>query len=493
MKFYLIILGAILLGCTDATSFKSDISEQDSLSIKSHESLLKFKQDNKIEGLAFAIFNNKETLFKDCAGRSTYSFKINEETLFSIQSISKNITALALLIAVQDGLLDLDVPVAEYLPCFKVNSCFEEEPEQKMTLRMLLSHTAGFTHEAPVGNNYDYRTCSKQDHFNSIMNTWLKFPAGKSYSYSNLGFDVAATIISQKSGLSFNEYLKQKIFHPLGMLCSTTDDQEIKATQNKTEGNISWVKSKHHSIPLIGSGAVYTNLNELISYVQLLMNYGQTGNKPLIERKYILEMAKINTVNYGLGTYIDKSDDVLFIGHNGGGYGYSATILWFPEYNLGSLILCNGPSNTFDFCFSLMEDYIQAMDLPINTSISAEFDMINGDYFKNKTDNEQPVFSSCKCDTTFKTDWDEYTGKYSIVYEGMDFKWYVKAANFLGFGYQNIYITRDGQALKYTGTFGEGTLQEFEPGLFFTDDFEALDFKPEIPTFRNIKIRKRNN
>jgi CubicO group peptidase (beta-lactamase class C family) len=75
--------------------------------------------------------------------------------LFSVQSVSKNFTAAAVLLAVLEGLLDLDRPISEYLPSFTVNSRFEEHPEKKMTLRLLLSHRAGFTHEAPVGNNYD--------------------------------------------------------------------------------------------------------------------------------------------------------------------------------------------------------------------------------------------------------------------------------------------------------------------------------------------------
>ena len=292
--------------------------------------------------------------------------------------------------------------------------------------------------------------------------------------------------------MSFDDYLKQKIFNPLGMVSSTIDDNDVIINRNKTEGDITWIKSKHNGIPLLGSGAVYTNLKEFIIYTQLIMNFGQTGNKTLIDRKYLTEMFKINKVNYGLGTYLDKYKDILYVNHNGGGYGYSATLLWFPEYNLGSVILCNKPSNTFDFCLSRMEDYIQKMDLTKNSSVIAVFDSINGDYFRNKSVIDKPEMFSCNFDTILKTDLDKYVGKYSIVYEGMDFKWYVKAANFFGFGFQNIRITRMGKILKFSGTFGEGTLQEFEPGLFFTKDGEALDLRSENPTFRNINLRKRS-
>jgi CubicO group peptidase (beta-lactamase class C family) len=79
---------------------------------------------------------------------------VTTETMFNVQSISKLYTATAAMLAVQDGLVELDVPITTYLPEFTVWSKFEAHPERRITLRHLLSHTAGFTHEAPVGNNY---------------------------------------------------------------------------------------------------------------------------------------------------------------------------------------------------------------------------------------------------------------------------------------------------------------------------------------------------
>ncbi len=102
-------------------------------------------------------------------------------TVFSVQSISKNFTAAAVLLAVQEGLLDLDTPITTYLPDFTVHGIFEDHPERKITLRMLLSHTAGFTHETPIGNNFDLGSVSFEDHIKSISDTWLRFPVGTGF------------------------------------------------------------------------------------------------------------------------------------------------------------------------------------------------------------------------------------------------------------------------------------------------------------------------
>jgi len=103
---------------------------------------------------------------------------VTADTVFSVQSTSKAFTATAVLPAVEDGLVDLDAPITTYLPDFTVHSIFEDHPGSRITLRHLLSRTAGFTHEAPLGNNGDGDAGSFAAHIRSISDTWLRFPVG---------------------------------------------------------------------------------------------------------------------------------------------------------------------------------------------------------------------------------------------------------------------------------------------------------------------------
>ena len=111
--------------------------------------------DQGIPGLAVALVDENRPLWVEGFGHldGRGSAPVNADTIFSVQSMSKLFTATAVMQAVAAGRLDLDEPITTYLPDFTVHSAFEEHPERKITLRMLLSHTAGFTHEAPVGNN----------------------------------------------------------------------------------------------------------------------------------------------------------------------------------------------------------------------------------------------------------------------------------------------------------------------------------------------------
>src|SRR5579872_6380890 len=162
---------------------------------------------------------------------------VGPRTIFSIQSTSKNFTASAIMMAVQRGLLNLDAPITTYLPRFTVNSRFESAPQAKMTLRLLLSHRAGFTHEAPVGNNYDPTFPSFEAHIRSIGETWLRFPVGERYRYSNLGIDVAGYILQQVMGKPFPACISEFIFDPLGMTDSTVDTEVYARRADRALGH----------------------------------------------------------------------------------------------------------------------------------------------------------------------------------------------------------------------------------------------------------------
>jgi CubicO group peptidase (beta-lactamase class C family) len=483
----ILFLVMVVAGC------KAVPSTPQSFTDRQKSDLADFKSRNKIGGLAFALFTNDTIIWEQCLGQSTYGFPVNDSTLFNIQSVSKNFTALAVMIAVQEHLVDLDTPIAAYLPDFRINSCFEENPQARITLRMLLSHTAGLTHEAPQGNNYDYTNCPFDKHIRSIDETWLKFPAGEGYSYSNLGMDLAASIVEKSSGMPFNTFLRKKIFEPLNMKSSTIDDGKVVSNTNRTEGTIKGVRSTHVQIPLMGSGAVYTNLSEMTGYTRMLMNGGSYRGREIISHAYLDTMFTIRSENYALGTYIDRDNDTWYINHNGGGYGYSATMIFFPEYNLGAVMLCNKTVNCFHFSMTMMDKYIKESGLPKDTSVTRKMNNLNGRYLSDPALFNEFKQSTCPGDTLFKEEWSRYTGKYAMRLKNYDFRWYVRVLLSLGFFRENVYIFKSDQALVMQHNGAHSILSEYEPGLFFTSGGEVLDFRGRTPVFKNVEMKKVSN
>lgn len=474
-------------------SCTSQVPDKSTMERESHEYFTNFRKENSIDGIAVALFTSEKVIWKECFGKSTYNKPINDSTLFGICSITKNITALTVMIAVQDKLVDLDVPIKTYLPDFRINSCYEVAPEDKITLRMMLSNTAGFTHEAPIGNNLDYRCNSKQEHWNSIRNTWLKFPVDTDWAYSSFGFDLAAEIIEKVSGTSFENYVKEKIFAPLDMQYSTLSDSEVLLNNNRTEGIVNpFVKKNHKKIPMIGAGAAYSNIDEMVKYIQFHLKQGIVDGNRVIDKKYLYEMYKINRNFYGLGLWISRPDNneklkTFYLSHSGGGFGFTSNMVWFPEYGIGCVILGNKECNSE--LESFVTDYILK-----NDSILSSKNLNIGFFpdFQPKENNNQSldfVYPNNENENlTFKKD--SIVGKYEILLDMTEAKWFAKMASFLGAKFVTIKVARENDKLIGLGNFGRFELTEYLPGLYFTTDGEAFDIRSSDLTFKNIKLRK---
>ncbi len=484
---YLLILPFLFGSCEEKNNIKSIPSDHYDIIL---EDIQDFKGRYNVKGLSFAVFTDSEVIDKICIGKTTYNKPVDDNTLFNIQSISKNFTATAVMMAVQDSLLELDAPVTEYLPNFKVNSCFENDPEKKITVEKMLSHTAGFTHEAPVGNNFDYRSFSIESHIESINDTWLKFPVGTNYAYSNLGYDLTTKIIADRSGLEFSQYIKDKVLLPLGMKNSTVDDREVRSNANRTEGDIPYVKIDHYPIILIGSGAVYTSLNDMIKYTQFLMNEGNVNGNSLLGSEYLFEMFRIRKNNYGLGTYIGRNDLGFFISHSGGGYGYTSTMIYYPEYGIGTVLLCNGISSPEAPSFKIMETIINQRSMNKDPEVSSFFQNLNSSYYSNRESIDEYKFGYCPNTYNSPSNIMELEGTYKVNFFGVDFPWLVKAGLALGYVPSKIILRSKNGMIKMTGNMGEYDLRELEEGLLFTEYGEVLDLRSKPPTFRNIPLTK---
>lgn len=304
--------------------------------------------EQNIPGLAVAVVDDQRVLWSEGFGYTDASRRmpVDSSTLFSIQSMSKSFTATAVMLAVQKRLVDLDAPITTYLPDFHVNSIFEEHPERLMTLRMLLAHTAGFTHEAPIGNNYDRPNHTFEEHVGSISDTWLLFPVGTRFMYSNLGIDLAGYILQVRSGVPFTEYVGQQIFQPLGMNRSAFSTPDIRRLPNRAVGHINVPLSPPVSFLIVPSGGVYTSADDLARYVIFHINRGAIDEwsilrTDLAEEMYRIPFAPSVRAEYALGLGVGQRHGTRIIGHGGGGFGFLSQMFWYPELKLGGLLLTN--------------------------------------------------------------------------------------------------------------------------------------------------------
>ncbi len=319
-----------------------------------------------IPGLSIAVANTRAILWEagyGVADRSTGK-PVTPETLFSMQSCSKTFTATAILLAVQDGLLSLDCPIEEYLPGFRLQSRYDGQPGRKITLRLLLSHKAGFTHEAPVGNNYqsDEAMGSFEKHIASIQAGWLRFPVGQRYSYANLGIDLAGYILQKVSGMPFAEYVRQKLFLPLGMTGSTFSFESFQRSDNRAAGHDLFFdavgKKAPRRVPMIPAGGLYTSAHDVARFIQFHINRGRVNGRVVLEEKYLDEMYTIplpeegQFEGYALGVGLVRRQPPALYSHCGGGFGFLADMLWSAELEIGVVMLTNSSSHELQWSYS---------------------------------------------------------------------------------------------------------------------------------------------
>lgn len=529
------------------------------------EEVPKWFQEQNIPGAAVAVVDDTRILWKAVYGhtRREGGRPIDTETLFSIQSMSKSFTALGVLMAVQDGLLDLDTPITEYLPEFRVNSIHEEFPERKITLRHLLAHRAGFTHEAPLGGNFDDRPHTFYEHVLSIRDSWLRYPVGYRYSYSNLGIDLAGFILQEKAGKPFWEVIREKVFTPLGMEQSTCDVEEIREQKNRAVGHTSFPPAQGDTIPvfipMIPAGGVYTNIRDMAKYLRFHINKGVVDGRQVLKRGLVEEMhsvafpEKYQRAGYGLCLDRNVISRTYYLQHGGGGYGFITFMVMYPELKLGVVTLTNSHasritgSRIMDTINRLIEARLGKTEpFPQNSEGNASRSLrdedarvqgLLGTYELNIPLGYREDMLGISLDREFyplKFYLDGQTvvgvfGKYSelrvkptlqgrggtLVHlnrldgtcryydfhkpeRGRDTRGPDKPAwDRLAGRYQMLSWGRiPGGTLRVRKVNGYLTVNgsrcfEYLPGLFFTFNGEALDFRGTIPTFRNIMLYRK--
>ena len=325
---------------------KGTLAEEVARELK--EQLPKMLSHASIPGAAVAVVDDRNIVWEHAYGHvdGQESRLVDLATLFSIQSMTKNFTALAVLMAVQDGVLDLDTPIKKYLPDFTVNSIYDEHPEEIITLRLLLMHRAGLTHEAPFGSNYDDRNDFTR-HIESISSTWLRYPVGYRKAYSNLGIDLAGYILQVRSGKPFELYVKEKVLDPIGMTDSLLEMDIIEKQENRAIGHARDRKMIRLRIPMIPAGGVYTNVRDMVKYLQFHVNKGVVNGRRILRADLMEQMHTIQfpypgqRSGWGLGMVRDPVSDSYHLYMAGGGYGFSSFMAIYPEKNLGLVFLSN--------------------------------------------------------------------------------------------------------------------------------------------------------
>jgi CubicO group peptidase (beta-lactamase class C family) len=268
----------------------------------------------------------------------------NRKAVFEIGSITKVFTATLLADAVEQGIIQLDAPVQEYLP-FKLKMSGRDGAE--ITVKHLASHTSGMRHQPPFLNLYaifhghprePFKNYNKEQ-FERYLKRDMKlaFPPGTKYSYSNMGMSLVGYVLSLLANETFEELLQTKIFRPLGMDLSTT--QVANAKEHVVAG---WAAAKLPApnwdmYALSPAGGIKTCAEDFARFI-----ISQFSTNPVNALTQTPTFNIDEGYHVGLGWHIiDRKSGECWLNHGGGMLGYTANVNVNVNKKCATIVLSN--------------------------------------------------------------------------------------------------------------------------------------------------------
>jgi len=300
-----------------------------------------------IPGAALVIVQEGQVTHLQTFGQAGKGRPVTPQTPFEIGSCSKSFTALAVLQLVEAGRVDLDAPVQNYLPWFRVA---DAEAGARITVRHLLNHTSGLANATDARAWVNPRGLSLEDWGRSLHRLPLSAAPGTRYQYSNFGYMVLALVIEAASGQSYGAYLSQQIFSPLDMRNSFTDPALARA-HGLADGHTWWFGLPHRSLEqprpdMLGAGYIMVSPEDMAPYLIAQLNSGLYGDTRLLSTEGITAMhtppqLPAESSSYGMGWVNYLEDGYTIINHNGRSAGFSSAMFLLPEQQIGIAVMAN--------------------------------------------------------------------------------------------------------------------------------------------------------
>jgi CubicO group peptidase (beta-lactamase class C family) len=334
------LLLALILGWIQPAS--ADETDACDPTVAAIDSFIKQEMEQqRIPGLSLAVVANQELVFTRGYGLANVELKSPAlaESVYEVASITKQFTAVAILLLVQDHKLTLDDPLGRLLPG-------GPESWNKITVRQLLTHTSGIP-DFDDGNPFDLRRdYSEDDLVHLAAQLTLKFPTGSRWSYSNTGYVLLGIIVHRLSGQPYADFLRQRIFSPLHMV-NTRVNSESDIIPFRADGyqladgvlkNQDFLSA---GLRGTGDGGIVSTVVDMAKWDAAL----QSGALlPADVWRQVFTPVSLNsgkTFPYGFGWFIREQAGQPYYEHSGNLQGYASHFLRFPSARVSVVVLAN--------------------------------------------------------------------------------------------------------------------------------------------------------
>ena len=358
MKNYLILLLILFCSC-DVAEYNPENINFDEKEYSEAFQLIDYwleaqKDYEKLPGLTAVVTDKKETKWTGSFGFSNGVQPMRVENTFSICSISKLFTAVAIMQLVEDGKINLDDPIQKVLPWFDIKNDFKDVPE--LTIKSILSHSSGLPRESnhPYWSWPDFPFPTKQDVIDELKNQEMLYPPSKYYQYSNLGLSLLGFIVEEVTQTNFDDYVNQNILIPLSMNNTKTYMSTEDYGKNLTLGysslnrNNEREKVNFFNADGIAAAAGFTsNVEDLAKFARWQIDLVKSLEKNILSPETLKLMHeihwddKLTSVTRGLGFGVYNFDGENWVGHGGSCPGYRSQLYINTNKELAYSVMIN--------------------------------------------------------------------------------------------------------------------------------------------------------
>ncbi len=310
----------------------------------------------QVPGAAVLVIENGRTVFHKGYGIADLrtGARITPHTNFRLASVTKQFTAMAIMLLARDGALRYDDPLTRFFPDFPAYG-------RAISVRHLLTHTSGLPDYEDIyaarfpANTPEASIPQLKDA--DVLQILAQQPAGifspgAKWQYSNSGYATLAMIVEKVSGKPFGAFLEERIFRPLGMRHTVAFENRKNQVRQRAFGyrkqQDGWVfADQSPTSAVLGDGGIYTSLDDLARWDRALADHtllSADAMQPALQPVASLRDAKLErdkAVQYGFGWFLDPYQGRARMYHDGSTTGFRTTIQRFTDEHLTIIVLCN--------------------------------------------------------------------------------------------------------------------------------------------------------
>jgi putative ATP-binding cassette transporter len=313
--------------------------------------------DEDIPGLAVVIVQGEEIIYLKGFGVTSLRdpSPVTPQTIFDLASVSKSFTALGVLLLRDEGLIDLDAPVQQYLPDFQL----DDPQAADITVRQLLNQTSGLPGNFSAPLIFQHGEDEFKEVVAAISHIQLNRPPGSSFEYADINYCLLGALIERVTGTTFEEYMEQSVFEPLG-LGNTTLYPDKAAELDRADGHqpmYGRVIARNMEIyrSAMPAGWVMSSAEDMGIWLIAHLNCGCTAEGQIIPAADIEEchtaavqfMENDKETGYSMGWLIScGSGDDNIIWHGGDTPNFTTDMILLPDYQMGIAVMVNSQAST---------------------------------------------------------------------------------------------------------------------------------------------------